>query len=248
MQPQLEETNTNVADVSPLRAGPNPLFIYRKKKRGDGEKRGRSKQLSQEAITLLSEKRKVGSEDFSFPLRSSASSTANLRCCRWRSRTHTSWIIRHLAPTLHGASSFAHQPLRCRRTTTSSATWLTDREREREKEKEGVEDWAPPAATQKAQMLKSTPCSCVLQTLEVTVAFYITRKTSSSYFCWSMWWQHGESFKGVSTRNCRRGLAWSPSPWELLVEWCASVVVRRAGDCRVTWKHLGTKQLTATSD
>lgn len=46
-----------------------------------------------------------------------------------------------------------------------------------------MEGWAPPAATQKAQILKSTPCSCVLQTLEVTVAFYITRRTSSSYFC-----------------------------------------------------------------
>lgn len=87
-QPQLEETNTNVADVSPLQAGKKKQTKTNKKKnplhkKRDDEKRGRSKQLSQEAITLLSETRKVGSKCFSFFffLLSSASSTANLRCC-----------------------------------------------------------------------------------------------------------------------------------------------------------------------
>lgn len=113
MQPQQEETTPNVDDVSPPHAGKKPLY-----KKRDDEKRGRSKQLSQEAITLLSEKRKAGSGGFwGFFLLSSASSTAAAG-----DPAHTSLNIPHLAPTPHGASSFAHQPLRCCRTTTSSAT------------------------------------------------------------------------------------------------------------------------------
>lgn len=182
MQPQQEETNANIADVSPLHAGRNPLYI---KKKRDVEKRGRSKQLSQEAITLLSEKRKVGSGCFwvFFPHLSSASSTSGAAA---GDPAHTSLNIRHLAPTRRGASSFAHQPLRGCRTTTSSATWLTDWQTGRQTDREGggvLEGWAPPAATQKAESLKSTPRSCVTQTLEVTISFYITIRTSSSHFC-----------------------------------------------------------------
>lgn len=208
--------------------------LYTKKR--DDEKRGRSKQLSQEAITLLSEKRKAGSGCFwvFFPLLSSASSTAAAG-----DPAHTSLNIPHLAPTPHGASSFAHQPLRCCRTTTSSATWLTDRRTEKER-RWGLEGWAPPAATQKAESLKSTPRSCVSQTLEVTIPFYITRRTSSSHFCAGACDGNMVSLlKGYPRVTTGAGCLLALTAITLL-ERCAETVIRRAVDGRVTWKHLET--------
>lgn len=53
MQPQLEETNTNVADVSPPHAGRNPPFILKKKKKGRREARTEQTTLTRSDNTPL---------------------------------------------------------------------------------------------------------------------------------------------------------------------------------------------------
>ena len=167
---------------------------------------------------------------FPYPIRSSdASTAANLRVLLLeRSRTHshthththgrahTITHTRRLYPSLGANTVRSFQfcaPVAvcvCCWTTTSSTTWLTAALTDggglaAPLHSSSTSSWHAKCRNSQKKCLR-----CKHSTLiEETTVFFIVLHNSNKnililLLCWSMWWQHGESFKGVSTRNRRR--------------------------------------------